>query len=380
VRSPPHLLTIDVAVIGAGIIGSAIAAALAEAGLRTALIDAGSAGQQGASQYSGGLTRIYDNDAAIAALVAHRHDDTTSVVGRTMAATRRKTGLLYLGLDPDDAWLQRCVATLSRPDYPIEMLDAEAVGRLTGFPANALHRHGLYEPQATIGNLRAGASQLAHYVKTEGVLIESLAVTALNEEADGVRLTTAAGEIKARIVVLAAGGFTRRLLGQLPLVTRSIPLVRTMASRSLPLPIIDVDAGTYVVPLADRMVHIGSNVREEAGDPSQLAWQANDDVRADGLRRLGLITGADEPGPVIDHLPGLDGYTPDGRPLIGFLDGHAHCFVATGYCGIGYKLAAPTAALATEAIVARLTEGDAPEAAVLLPFSPQRFQRGDLTR
>jgi len=38
-------------------------------------------------------------------------------------------------------------------------------------------------------------------------------------------------------------------------------------------------------------------------------------------------------------IKGYDSYTADGRPVLDFIDEHQRCMVATGFCGIGYKIA-----------------------------------------
>ncbi|AOK31509.1 hypothetical protein WS67_07995 [Burkholderia singularis] len=367
------MLRVEAAVLGAGIIGSAIAAALVEQGIHTALIDEGSAGNHGASRYSGGISRIYDRDPAISSLAAHEFRCADSVVTRTIAATRRKTGMLYLGLNESDLSLRRCIAAHASAEYPMRLLTRSEVAAISSFPQPRSDEAVLYEPNAGIGNVRAAAGGLANYVKDHGVLLENLGVSSVHSSSDSVCVETDGATLFARVAVIACGASSASLLGDLPLTARSIPLMRVAASKPLELPVIDAIADSYAVPLSGGLIHAGSRVREGARLPEQLQWRFGDAIKKDALHRLSVMTGVRERGPVIDILRGHDCYSPDGRPIVGFVDAAATRYAATAMNGIGYKLASPLSQLIAQQIAQRLRNGVSATPDLLVPFAPDRF-------
>jgi glycine/D-amino acid oxidase-like deaminating enzyme len=369
------MLKVEVAVIGAGIVGSAIAAALVESGIQTALIDSGCAGAQGASRYSGGITRIYDPDPEIAALAASGLQAADlSPVGRAFSLSSRQTGVLYIGSGEDEPAMRAAASKYGGPAYPMRLLSAAETARASSFPKPAGDRPVMFEPHACIGNVRATTALLAHHVKTRGKLLENLTVMELMEDRHGTYIKTATGTIFASITVIACGAETPSLLPGLPLITKSIPLVRMVVSKQPYLPIIDTVADSYVVPLADTIVQIGSRVREAVAMPVDLEWKANDAVKVDALRRLSMITGQREQGAAFDVLPGYDAYTPDGRPIVGFVNARETQYAVAGLNGIGYKLAASIGLLAAKQIASCLRGSADTSHAMLKTFAPGRFR------
>lgn len=368
-------LNYEVAVVGGGIVGTTMAAALVEAGIRTILIDAGCCGGQGASRYSEGIVRLYDRDADIMALAAFsRECQETTGYGRLFGASTDRTGVVYMAAPDEEEAMREAARRLSSAAYPMRLLKGDEVRRISGFVDHRSDRAVLHEAAGGASDVRGAVRSMAHLVrKGGGTVLENAGVRQLAPEGEGARLILDRGSIRVRIAVAAAGAWTAALLPRLGLHTRTIPLVRLFASEPLPMPVIDTVAGTYAVPLSGRLVNMGSQIRHAAPVPEDLGPPPGGEG-ADALERLSLMTGRREHGPSLDVLPGLDSYAPDARPVVGFL-GEGPCYVAAGLSGIGYKLAPGIAFHAARQISRRLGRPGACGKAALDPFSPHRLGR-----
>lgn len=369
-------LSYEVAVVGGGIIGATIAAALVEAGVRVILIDAGCCGGLGASRYSEGIVRLYDPDTDIMALAAFSQEclETTGF-GRVFGPSIDRTGVVYMAAPDEEAAMLDAARRLSSPAYPMRLLTGAEVRRVSRFVDHRPDRAVLHEAGGGPSDVRGAVRSMVRLARGGGTVLENTRVCRVTPEGEGVRLSLGqgTGTIHARVAVVAGGAWTAALLPQLGLQTRTIPLVRLFASEPLAMPVIDTMAGTFAVPLSGHLLHVGSQVRHAAPTPDDLGPPPGDE-RADALRRLAVMTGRREDGPTFDVLPGLDSYAPDGRPVVGFLDG-GPCYVAAGLAGIGYKLAPGIAFHAARQIARRLGRPVAEAGTALAPFAPDRLPR-----
>lgn len=352
-------LDFDVGVIGAGCIGAGIAAALTDGQLSVALIDQGSAG---ASARSGGVVRLYDPDPRLMTLAAHAIARIgKGPCGLAFGAALRRTGVLYRAALDDADDLARIVSAGAPGGHPLRIVSDSRVTELSELACGAPGRVNLYEPQGGIGDVKLALRTMIGLARRHGTVIEQAGVEALDLLDDGrVALKTGGLRLRCRVVVLAGGAWSARLLPGLGIETRSIPLARLLASRPTALPVIDATAGSYAIPLAGRLVHVGSRLRHAAATPEGLpaisAAQA-----ADAADRLARLSGRDERGPVIDVLAGFDAYSPDGHPLVGFAADDSPLYLATAMCGLGYKFTPAVADIARRQIVQRLDGAARPD-------------------
>lgn len=365
-------LEFDVGVIGAGIVGATVAAALSEGGLRTVLIDRGSCGAAGATGYSGGLVRLYDPDPVRMALAAHsigclqgsRH-------GLAFDAALRRTGAVYRAALAESPSLHAAVEQYARPGYPMLLIDDRQLDQINTLTSDAPGYVNLYEPRAGIGDPRQATRSMAALLAGAGrpargsLLLEHAEVSGIETRADGARIQVGASRLHCRVVVVATGAWAAQLLPALALQTRSIPLARMACADAAAagVPVIDTVAGTYAIALGRHIIQSGSQLRHAAAFPEQLpvpgaggpapsALQARQGE--DAMRRLAQLQGRPVQGTALDVLPGFDGYTPDGRPLVGFLGKDSPVFVATGMNGLGFKFAPGIADIALGQIRERL--------------------------
>lgn len=373
-------LQFDVAVVGGGITGSTIAAALVELGLRVALLERGTCGAHGASAYSGGIVRLYDADPDLMRLAAYaRQCQRDTGYGRVLEQCIARTGVVYVAPESCEAAMREAVAAHGAGVYPMRMLGAAALRSASGLATARPGCAALLEEDGGTGNVRASVQGMAALVRRGGgAVLEHCAVRGIERIGGGARLQLERGVIEAGAVVLATGAWGAALLPELGLEVRSIPLLRMMASAQPLMPVVDTAAATYVVPLHGCLVHVGTQLRSRAALPEQLA-PPHPEAGEDARRRLALLSGQPEAGPVLDVLPGYDAYAADGRPVLGFMGPEDPRYVAAGMAGIGYKLAPAVARIAAQEIALRLGRRDWTAAhhgeALARPFRPGRLLR-----
>ena len=360
----------QVAVIGAGIVGASIAARLCSAGISVALIDKDGSATRGASALSGGLVRLYDPDPLLMELAAYSIGVMREgIFAATYARALRRCGVLYRAAPDQQDRISRAIEQYASAQYPMRLVSSDELngGHFPRCPSAA--RVNLYEPQASIGNVRLATALLAHSVRQDGLLLEHCEVKAIDcRSRHEARIDLGTTTLRCRAVVVAAGAWSRRLLPKLHLQTRSIPLARVITASDCPMPIIDSETQAYAIPLTRHLLQAGGAFREAGEFPEDLGLP---DVgnQQNARERVQQLLGATD-SVVLDVLPGFDSYSLDGRPLVGFFDEQSPVYLATGLCGLGFKLAPGIAQIAFEQLQRHLQgqQADSGWAA----FSPDR--------
>ncbi len=232
----------DAAIVGAGYTGLATALALAERGASVVVLEAREAGF-GASGRNGGqvipglkldpdaLDRMFG--AATTHFVGAAADVTFALIAR-------------LGIDcgaERSGWVQATVKRSHLPlvatraaqwrarGAPVETLDADAMARLTG---SRRFVGGWRDGRAGVVHPLDYAHGLAKAAQRAGARLHGGAlVTKLARSGAGWRLTTAAGAVEAREVVLATNGYSDRLW---PRLKATVLPARSCQIATAPLP------------------------------------------------------------------------------------------------------------------------------------------------
>ncbi|MEE4307788.1 FAD-binding oxidoreductase [Pseudomonas alliivorans] len=347
----------EIAVIGAGITGASIAAKLCSAGVSVALIDKGAAGSLGASGYSGGLVRLYDNDPLLMELAAYsigRMEE--GVFAATYRQALRRTGVIYRAAPDQLDNLCRAIEHYGSERYPMRLLSRRELdgSRYPRCPDE--ERVNLFESHACVGNVRQAVAALCGVVRQHGLLLEHREIKAIDCRArDLVHIELGDVTVRCRAVVVAAGAWSRLLVPNLALEARSIPLARVMTDSDWSMPLIDAVTQSYGIPLTRNIVQTGCGLRDSGVWPEHLALP---DARhaEDARKRVAQLsdTWAAQVR-VLDVLPGFDSYSVDGRPLLGFCDEQSPIYVAAGMSGLGFKFAPGVAHIAFDQLRDRLS-------------------------
>jgi len=367
---------VDVAVVGAGVIGLSIAWRLASRGLSVAVFERTTAGAGASLAATGMLAAAAEHEPGCHDLLALALESQRQWPQFRAALEEqsgrdidfRESGTLVVALARDE--VERL-----RFRYDLHKRSGLATRWLGGPEVRAMEpalrpsvAAGLYcaddhqvDPRRVMAALRAA------YAAARGGLFEHCAVTGVDLEGGRVAgLTTARGNCRTPTVVLTAGAWTGDLLP--PSLTVPVrPLKgQALAVRTTP------DTGTltrivwteqiHMAPKSDGRLIVGATVEERGFD---------DTITAGGL--FALLEGARRAFPAIEEMAieaVWTGFRPssiDDAPILGatWIPG---LVLATGHHRNGYLLA-PATAFAIEALIA---DGALP--AVAQPFGLDRFE------
>lgn len=360
----------DAAVVGAGLVGSAVALGLAEAGLRVVLLDAGE-DRWHASGGNFGLVWVQGKGASSAAYAAWTRAaaDAWPDFARSLREASgldvayAKTGGLSFCLD--ETALEARATLLKRmhnQPYPgandTELLDAATVHKLVPglgpriAGASFCPHDGQANPLATLRAIQAV------FTSKGGTIRRGFAVAAIEATA-GFQLTSEAGTIEAGRVVLAAGLGNARLAplvgleakvrpqrGQI-LVTQRLSELCRFATHRLR------QTGDGTVLLGD--------THEEVGLDTGTTQQAAHAIAADAAAYFPALTDAR----VIRQWGALRVMSPDGLPIYAQSTTHPGAFLVTCHSGV------TLAAVHSRALARAVAAGALP--AEVLAFGPERF-------
>jgi glycine oxidase len=377
---PQHHKSPDVVIIGAGVIGLAVAWRAAQRGLRVAVLERGEPGCA-ASYVAAGMiapiseARTIEQPSLTLGLASARaYPGFVQELGQ---ATGDDPGYLACGTiaaarDQDDAAaLDRELAMRQGLGLPVRRLLATEARRLEPGLAPVL-RLALEVPDDHAIDPRRLTATLARAVARAGVELRTGAnvaeVTITSGRVAGVRL--ASGErLVADQVVVASGAWSGALGGipdhaRVPIrpVKGQIMRLRDPAGPGLLSRALRIQGSGYVVPRGDGRYVLGATMEERGFDTTVTAGPLFELLR-DAIE---LLPGLSEL--VIDELiAGLRPSTPDNAPAIGpaVIPG---LHWATGHHRHGILLAPITAE-----IMAGVLAGDTPHAELAAPFAPARF-------
>lgn len=365
-------------IVGAGVIGAAVAEAMARRGASVTVIDMRSPGR-GASWASAGLLAPY----------TEAHEDTPllkmgvrslGMFDAFIAGLRERTGLpieyertgtLEVAMDDVEvARLRASMAWIGRQSVPHEWMDpatlrdVEPAAARDATGALFIERHGF----VGVPRLVAALTQSA---RLSGAVFESpVEVVDMTPRRDGVDVRAGERRYSADHVVIAAGSWSRRVrvAGVPAFPVRPIrgQLLR-LRWTSAPAPSRVVwGASCYTVPWTDGTLLVGATVEDVGFDES---------VTVDGVQSLTAAVSRLLPGSanaaLIDVRAGLRPASPDGLPLIGPIDRAPNVTLATGHYRNGILLTPLTAELVTSSVLDGHTD---PMLAHLLPG---RFERNE---
>ena len=226
---------------------------------------------------------------------------------------------------------------------------------------------GVYYAEDAHCDPRRAVEEVARLAAERGAQLRT-GVEVLDIEARGRRvsaLRTTAGELAAGLVVLAAGSWSPALAGRLgidlPIEPAKGYSVTVARPADLPeLPLYEVASHVAITPMGEGLRLAGT--LELAGFDMRVRWNRVVAIRRGAGRAL---RGAAELEPRAVWR-GLRPCTPDGLPIVGRSPRHDNVIVAAGHCMLGLG-----AAPATGALVAALVDGREPQ----IDLAPLRVER-----
>jgi glycine oxidase len=363
----------DIVVVGAGVVGCAVAYELARRGASVEIVDDRPAGM-GATQASAGVLAPFveaRSSGALLDLTVRSLDLYDDFVARVQAdsgsaVNYQRTGTLDVALnDAQVRELSERQAFLVERGVDAQLLDAEAV-RAAEPTLSSTVLGGLLIPVHGFVGALALTHALATAARRHGArVLECGRVRRLVRSGGELRVETERGSLTGDAVVIAAGSWAGQLAiegvealpvkpirGQLLHLTWCGPLLKRVLWGER----------CYIVPWRDRTALVGATVEDAGFDERTTAAGVRD-----------LIEAACELAPhawtasVSAPKVGLRPATPDHLPIIGFSTVVPNLMYATGHYRNGVLLAPLTAELVARAML----EGVADP--MLTSTSPQRF-------
>lgn len=347
-----------VLVLGAGIIGTTVAEALAARQAEVTVLDMRGTGR-GCSQASAGMLAPYieaDGSTPLLTLCTRSLALFDGFVGRLLESSRgaieySRTGTLEVALDEDGA--ARLLGTkvwLDTTGVESEWLDGDAV-RVFEPSVTPAAIGGLLTPDHGLVGVESLLSAVVQQAKLSGVTFEfPVEVFSVEQHRDTVEVRTADRVYTADTVVLAAGSWSRRIR-----VANVPPLpVRPIRGQLLHLQWCEGDQPgrivwgphCYAVPWSDGSLLVGATAEDVGFDEG---------TTVSGVQ--GLTTAATEllphaSGARIESIKvGLRPSLPDGLPAIGPFANAPRVIAATGHFRNGVLLAPLTAEFVTRYVL-----------------------------
>ena len=356
----------DAIVVGAGIIGCAIAWELAKEGRRVVVFDRGPVGRQASWAAAGLLTpaHLADYPGPLAGLCVESQKRYEPWV-RELAAPEvefRASGLILMVFDDQD---ERDAATLEswkrERGAPVERLNRESLNRIEPMASPEVRGALLLPDVAQVRNHRLTRA-LAEAARKKGAEIrtdaEITGFLKIPGRINGVR--TAKGDLFAAETIVAAGAWSGELeVGADVRPVRGQMVLLKGPADALNRPLLARDV--YLIPRSDGHVLLGSTL-EEAGFDTSTTAEGIGFLLAQG-RRLAPGIGKFA---VAATWAGLRPATKDRLPYLGRPAGIEGLILATGHFRNGILLAPVTAKIVADLVAGRPTSLD------LSPFRPGR--------
>jgi glycine oxidase len=369
VPSVTGVTTLDVAVVGGGVVGAACARALALRHLSVGVFEPGPL-QGAASPASAGMlaAQIEASDEAWLALATRARDRYPALAAELQAATGQDVGLQRDGIaavafDAARAAELRELARRHRAaGLRAEWLEPADVARRWHGAAPGCAGAFFAPDDGAIAPPALTAALLTHAIQ-RGTLVIGARVERVSHRAGRVEgVVTGPRVVAARHVVLAAGAWSPGIAG----LPRALPVVPVRGQIALapwpagmPAAILYHDHG-YVLRRGDSAL-VGSTM-EHAGFDARVTSEGQAAILAGARRLLPALNGVTR-----GAWAGLRPVTPDGLPLLGAdpeLDG---LWYATGHGRNGILLAALTGDVIADLISTGVTSVD------VSLFDPTRF-------
>lgn len=361
--------SVDVLVIGGGVVGAAAARALAARGVRVLVVCRG-AGIGEATPAAAGMlaAQVEAHDDGLLPLALAARDRHAALAGELTEAghpvQHRADGILQVALTDAEADAHRSLMRAhTERGLRAEWIDAGDLAREVPGIAPAA-RGALHTPDdGQVDNVLLGKALMRDAVQRRGMMEFAAADQLLVDQGRIRGAHTSAGDRLAPVVILAAGAWSPRLTGlprPLPIEPVRGQMTRTAWPDGLPRRIIFGEAG-YIVPRGDDAL-LGTTM-ERAGFDTKTTAEGQAAIRA----AVTAVVPSVAQLPALEAWSGLRPMTPDGRPIIGRDPDLEGLVYATGHGRNGILLGPLSGELA-----AQLALGEKPSFDVS-PYGIERF-------
>lgn len=373
----------DVVVIGAGVIGTAVAYYLSDAGVNVTVLDDKPVGSGCTLHGTGLVWKMIWNEQIQYKLAMEARDVLFDIVPKIHEVSgidpqlHRFDTVIPIFDDEDRVRLERDIET-SQGDATVEWLSREDVLQADRRINPAVERGAFLKGSAQIDGY-ALAHALAKAAERNGTEFLRLRATGLERQGGKVTgVMHTGGTIPCKNVVICMGAWsdvaTQWLGFPVPIQPLKGETIRMKHADEFPLQIAR-PAGGGVSPRKDGLLSVGATgtnrFSDLPGDLIKLEYDPTATVegREYMLRQSRHVIPSLEQGEVVYHLAGPRPLSADGMPIIGPVPEVAGAYVATGHRNKGIHLSALTGQIITSFI----TTGSSETRTSLERFLPARF-------
>ena len=371
--------TAEAVIVGAGIMGCAIAHELAAQGMKDILVlERDAIGRGATADAAGGIRQQFSTETNVR-LATHsvRIWETFAERFGTEIGLRQQ-GYLFLLTEPEQEPVFRAnLALQQRLGVPARWVSPDEIAELNPHVERGDVLGGTFCPEDGWVDTYQATMGYAQAARRLGVAIEEdCAVTGIGIESGGVvSVETADGTTVATPLVILCAGPQTRQVGALAGVDLPIDPSRRMSFVTEPfaalppnLPMtIEFASGLYFHPESGGFLFGMGNPDEPPGFDKSVddAWMMTTVERL--VQRAPAFADAN----IRNGWAGFYEITPDDNPLLGFVGEPAGLAVAAGFSGHGF-MQGP----AIGTCIAELVLGGAATTVDIAPFRPSRFREG----
>jgi glycine oxidase len=346
--------SVDVAVVGAGVVGASVAYYLARQGAKVTILEREAIGSGASAHATGSLSNLgtefapglsfqfalagFREFSELAPLLAQ---DT----GIDLLYQRRPS--LRLALDEDEEELIKGLMVWQQEQVEVEWINSEEVHRIEPRLTHEIRGAGYESESAQLDSYRLTLA-LARAAEQQGAKIVLRQVTGLETQGSRVTgVTTVDGPLACQTVVLAAGVWSSEFSQTLgfPVPVRPLKgerLVLRYSGEPLPVLISSPKRG-HMVSRLDGLLSVGSTGgrdydRQELFMGDQFDRQPTEAARLELLQRAIDVFPALEEAELVQQLAGSRPLSPDRKPIIGPVPGWEGIVLATGHTTKGIHL------------------------------------------
>jgi len=373
--------TADIVILGAGVMGAAIAFHLAKRGAGKIVVLEKDHVARGGSGRSSALIRMhysYPPEVQLALVSLKMFQNWLELVGEP--GDFRKTGFVRI-VHPNEAERLRLNVEMQRgfgvnvrlitgqelqelePDWNVEEVELAA-----------------YEPDSGYGDGAGAANDFLSRARELGVTyLSRTAVCSFQVESGRVTgVLTQHGAMSAPVVVAATGPWTRPLFQQagydLPIESEfhQVAILKNAPGmRGGGCACIDSVTATYFRPDGADKFLVGDFYGKRPADPDNFPQGAGGESLEEIIERASRRVPRLENAEVMRGVTGIYDMTPDSRPLLGKIPGVDGLFVCAGFSGMGFKISPAVGLVMSELLLDGMGK-----TVDISSFCPGRFEGG----